>query len=449
MRLPRIFGKKRGHRRSGSQAWGSFGDGLFHAVLLLTGLVFGGLLVSGVAVPEWRMNHDFVGTRCLVLGRGLVRRTIEDPPGSFSTTWQPCLRVRYEAGDVVREQWTRPSPAAVTADRNVAVRSLSAWSVGDDVPGWYDPDAPQVIVLERGYNWWMWLLALLLPGALLVFGGKGLARSIRRWGKSEEFRAAAGGGLTDLLDPLAAAVSATDFPGVPACDDMVNSPGTILRYRLPIESPEKWTLLGLGLFALAWNAIVAVLAVGAGVDLLGGRTDWLLFVLLVPFLSVGIGGIVYFVRMLVFATAVGTTQVEISDLPLRPGGRYDVLLAQGGAGTFRSLELRLELEEHATFRQGTDTRSERLVVWDGPVEAWRGVQLSPGTRFEARTAITIPSTAMHSFAAEHNGVRWRLAVRGTPVRWPAFERIFPLVVYPASATARAGHGVGRGPEASP
>ena len=448
MRLPRIFGKKRGHRRSGSQAWGSFGDGLFHAGLLATGLIFGGLLVSGVAVPEWRMNHDFVGTRCMVLGKGLMRRTVEDPPGSYSATWQPCLRVRYEVGGSAREQWTRPSHSTVTSDRSAAIRNLSAWTLGEEVPGWYDPAAPDVIVLERGYNWWMWLLALLLPGALLAFGGKGLARSIRGWGKSEEFRAAAGG-LTDFFDPLAAPARAADLPGVPACEDMVNSPGTILRYRLPIESPETWNLLGLGLFALAWNAIVAVLAVGAGVDLLGGRTDWFLFALLVPFLTVGIGGVVYFVRMLVFATAVGTTQVEISDLPLRPGGRYDVLLAQGGAGTFRSLELRLELEELATFRQGTDTRSERLIVWQSPVEAWRGVQLSPGTRFEARAAICIPTTAMHSFTAEHNGVRWRLAVRGTPVRWPAFERIFPLVVVPSGAASSTGYGGGRVPKVSP
>jgi hypothetical protein len=449
VRLPRIFGKKRGHRRSGSQAWGTFGDGLFHGLLLLAGLIFGGLLVSGVAVPEWRMNHDFVGTRCTVLGKGLVRRTIEDPPGSFSSTWQPCLRVRYETAGIVREQWTRPAPSSVTADREAAVLALQGWSLGDDVPAWYDPAAPDIVVLERGYNWWLWLLALLLPGALLAFGGKGLLRSVRRWGKSEEHRAAAGS-LSDLLDPVAAQSGAgSGFPGVPSCDDLVNSPGTILRYRLPIESPEKWTLLGLGLFALSWNAIVAVLGVEAGIDLVRGRADWLLLALLLPFVVVGVGGIVSFIRTLIFATAVGTTQVEISDHPLRPGGRYDVLLAQGGAGTFRSLEVSLELEEQATFRQGTDTRSDRLVVWHTIVDAWKGVQLSPGTRFEARAAISIPAEAMHSFASEHNLVRWRLAVRGTPLRWPSFERVFPLVVFPAAGGDRGRRGSSGGPEASP
>ena len=53
VRLPRLFAKKRGHRRSGSQAWGSFGEGVFYGVLLIAGLVFGGLL-AGRRFFGWR-----------------------------------------------------------------------------------------------------------------------------------------------------------------------------------------------------------------------------------------------------------------------------------------------------------------------------------------------------------------------------------------------------------
>lgn len=151
-------------------------------------------------------------------------------------------------------------------------------------------------MLERGYNWWMWLLALLLPGALLGFGITGLVRTARRWGRSEE-AIAASTGLVDLLDPSRRPpAGAGVMPGVPACDDLVNSPGTVLRYRLPIESADTWTLFGLGLFAVLWNAVLAVLAVGAGLDLAGGRIDWLLLVLLVPFAAIGCTGIVLFVH---------------------------------------------------------------------------------------------------------------------------------------------------------
>lgn len=431
MRLPRFFEKKRGDRRTGSQAWGSFGEGAFYGALLLAGLLFGAVMLSGVAVPEWRMNHDFVEARGLVVARGLMRREFEDPPGNVQTTWQPCARVRYAAHGTEREAWSRPSATTATPDREAAL-AAATYAVGSHVTCWFDPQAPDTVVLERGYSWWMWLLTLLLPGALVAFGGTGVVRAVRSWGKSQEHRAASIG-LPELLAPTKMGLpDAPGFPGVPACDDHTISPGTILRYRLPIESPESWALVGFGLFAAVWNAVVVVLAIGLGLDFVGGRIDWLLLVLLGPFVAVGIAGVVLFVRGFVRATAVGPTQVEISDHPLRPGGRYDVLVAQGGTGVFGSLELALEVEEQATFRQGTDTRTERVVVWRHPLKAWNDVELSPGTRFESHATLHLPEDVMHSFHSEHNAVSWRFVVRGEPARWPGFRRVFPVVVFPAA-----------------
>lgn len=437
MRLPRFYAKKRGHRQTGSREWGVFGDGLFHGALLVAGLCFGTLLVSGVAAPEWRINHEFRETRGTILAKGLARTSVADPPATVIASWRPCLRLRYVADGVVRESWSHGPAADATPRREAALRRLAAWKVGDETTCWYDPSAPQTVVLQRGYSWWLWLLSLLLPGALVLIGGSGLLRGLRAWGKSEEHRAASIG-LSELLDPLSQpAQAAPGYPAVPVCDDLVNSPGTILRYRLPIESPESWTLVGFGLFALLWNAVVIVLAVGAGLDLLGGRIDWWLFALLVPFLCVGIGGAVLFFRSLVFATAIGPTQLEISEHPLLPGRRYDVLLAQGGSGTIRSLTLSIEVEEQATFRQGTDTRTEHVVVWRKAVADFHEVSAAPDARFEARAVVEIPADAMHSFTSAHNAVRWRLVVRGTHERWPAFSRIFPIVVFPPDAAPPA------------
>jgi hypothetical protein len=438
VRLPRFFEKKRGERRTGSQAWASVGEAAFYTALLVAGLVFGGLLVSGVAVPEWRINHDFLPTQGVVLGKGLERRSVADRPGVVHTTWAPVLRLRFPVEGGLRDAWSRPPATAAMTDRDVALSRLESLpAIGAETACWYDPEAPDTVVLQRGYNWALWLLTLLLPGALLAFGGSGLLRSLRAWGKSEEHRAVAAG-LPEKLAPLGQApAEAPGFPGVPACDDLVNSPGTILSYRLPIESPESWALLGFGLFALVWNAVLAVLAVGAGLDLMSGRIDWLLFGLIVPFAVVGVGGVVLFIRGLVLATSVGPTQVEVSNHPLQPGRSYEVLVAQGGSGTLRSLELILELEEQATFRQGTDTRTERLLVWSQPIKQWRDVELSPAARFEAEATIRLPERAMHSFHSEHNVVSWRFVVRGVPERWPAFCRVFPVIVFPAAAASRA------------
>lgn len=446
MRLPRFFTKKRGHRRTDAREWGVVGDGLFHGTLLAAGLFFGALLLSGVAAPEWRINHEFRETACTILGKGLARTTVSDPSGRGSTTWRPCLLVRYSAEGRTWESWSRGKTAENTSDRAAAVRRLEGWRLGAETVCWYDPSDPGTVVLERGYNWWLWLLSLLLPGALVLIGGLGLARGLRTWGKSDEHLAASAG-LAEMLDPLAQpAPTAPGYPGVPICDDLVNSPGTILRYRLPIESPENWTLAGFGLFALLWNAVLAVLAVGAGVDLLGGTIDWWLLGLLVPFSGVGIAGVVLFFRTLVLSTAIGPTQVEISDHPLFPGGRYDLLIAQGGTGVFRTLEVAVELEEQATFRQGTDTRTEQCTVWRRDLASLCDVVVAPDRRFEARASVEIPANAMHSFTSAHNAVRWRVVVRGTAERWPAFSRVFPVVVFPATAAPSVTQAVvGRNP----
>lgn len=433
MRLPRIFGKKRGHRRTGSQAWGSFGDGLFHGALVCAGVVFGGLLISGVAVPEWRINHDFIAARGRVLAKGLVKRTIDDPLAAATATWRPTLRVRYDAAGTSREGWTRSQPSTGSPDRDAATARLATWDLGSEVPLWYDPADPAAVVLERGYNWWLWLLTLLLPGALLAFGGSGLLRAVARWGRSDESLAAARA-ARGLLDPvLGGAREAAGHPGVPDCEDLVNSPGTLLRYRLPIESPTGWRIAGLGLFAMIWNAVLAVLIVSAGFGSGKPGTDWLLALSLAPFAAVGLGGIVAFVRAFLRQSGGGTSQLEISDHPLFPGGRYELLLAHAGTGTLRGLDVSLEMEEEAGFRQGTDTRTDRLVVIRRPVESWCQVTLAPGTRFEGRATITIPPDAMHSFVSEHNAIRWRIAVRGRPDRRPAFTRLFPVVVFPGDA----------------
>lgn len=438
VRLPRFFEKKRGERRTGSQAWASVGEAAFYAALLLAGLIVGGLLVSGVAVPEWRINHDFLPSQGVVLGKGLQRRSVADPPGVVHTTWAPVVRLRFPAEGVVRDAWSRPLVTAVTPDRETAIRRLEALpEIGSETPCWFDPESPETVVLKRGYNWSMWLLTLLLPGALVAFGGAGLLRSVRAWGKSEEHRAVAAG-LPEQFAPTGQApVGAPGFPGVPACDDLVNSPGTILSYRLPIESPESWALLGFGLFALVWNAVLVVLAVGAGLDLMGGRIDWLLLGLIVPFAVVGIGGVVLFIRGLVQATSMGPTQFEVSDHPLRPGRSYEVLVAHGGSGMLQMMELCLEAEEQATFRQGTDTRTERVVVWRQSIKQWRDIELSSASRFEAEATIRLPDRAMHSFHSEHNVVSWRFVVRGVLDTRPPFCRVFPVVVFPAAAASSA------------
>ena len=97
----------------------------------LTALTFGGLLLSGVAVPEWRINHRFLPTTCTILGKGLARRTTASADGQGSSAWQPCLRVRYRTMTRDVENWSRPPRRTLTSDREQALAGLEAWRLGD------------------------------------------------------------------------------------------------------------------------------------------------------------------------------------------------------------------------------------------------------------------------------------------------------------------------------
>ena len=93
----------------------------------------------------------------------------------------------------------------------------------------------------------------------------------------------------------------------------------------------------------------------------------------------------------------------------------------------------LVCDEIATYRQGTDTRTEQARIFSRPLLHREHVELSPQSAFEEQCDIEVPTNCMHSFKADHNEVRWRLVVRGELAGWPPFERAFPVVVVPLVA----------------
>jgi hypothetical protein len=157
----------------------------------------------------------------------------------------------------------------------------------------------------------------------------------------------------------------------------------------------------------------------------------------VPFALVGIGLILFFVRKFLATTGIGPTLLEISDQPLYPGERYRVFLQQFGRLKINRLEVLLVCEEETTFRHGTDTRMESRLVAQQSLILCQNVEVRQGMPFETDCDLEVPRGAMHSFKSQHNEVNWRLQVRLDVVGWPAYERSFPVIVYPPQVAARA------------
>ncbi len=424
----RLYEKKRGNRRTGSSKLGSAGEAVFFAALVLLGC--GGLAVLFAAwvVPEWRANHQFARGVCTVL-----RTQVGEKQGDDGTLYRPEVQIEYEIDGVTYRVSTYDihtvRGGGYGTERDDAEAMRRRFNEGDEYVVYYDPSDPYVAVVIWGSSWRVWL-SMIVPVSLVLIGGGGLVYTLATWGKSAERRAAIvkHAARLDLFSGNGA--SKPDFPYVPVATNITDSPGTKLAFRLPVVGSPVWALSAWLVACLLWNGLVSVFVVIVIGSFVEGSPDWLLAIFTLPFVLIGIGLIAFFLRQLLVTTGVGPTLVEISDQPLQPGRRYRLFLSQTGRLKLRRLELLLVCDEGATFRHGTDARTETRRVWEQPLLRRDDVEVAGGVPFQTECELAVPVGAMHSFKSGHNEVTWRILVKGSPARWPDFERSFPVIIYP-------------------
>ena len=310
------------------------------------------------------------------------------------------------------------------------------------------------------------LLGVFVLGTFTIVGAVGAIYSVVARGTSAERRAAIAKRATD--NELLAEVQqrTRSLPTIPSDTNWKNSPGIRLAYRLPTVTLPSWRLVIVASFCLLWNGAVGVLSVLAfnqrDIDPIWSFGWWTTFrVVVLIYAVIGIVAINQLLRMLVEATSVGPTSVEVSALPLHPGRQYEIFLTQAGHLQFDWLELTLVCDEEVTYSDGTDTRSETKRVVETKVLRQEDFNVSPSQPFECEGTFELPDDAMHSFVTANNAVIWKLIARLQPriqptksstlwnriwrplkirVRrilktpkpaWPTIERVYPLVLYPA------------------
>lgn len=275
--------------------------------------------------------------------------------------------------------------------------------------------------------------------ALIITGAVGAIYSVLLTGTSAERRAAIAKRAKDS-DLLSETQGATQvYPAIPDATNWKNSPGIRLAYRLPAASSPSWRLVLLASFCLLWNGAVAVLAVLAAnqgdafrISSLGSPAGWSLFrVIVALYACVGAWSIHGLFRNLLAATAIGPTSVEVSALPLQPGGQYRVFLTQAGHLKIDWLELTLVCDEEVSFSDGTDTRTETKRIFETSLFRKELFEVHPSQPFQVECPLDVPLDAMHSLVTENNAVNWMLIVSASAKKWPTFQRVFPLLLHPS------------------
>ena len=94
------------------------------------------------------------------------------------------------------------------------------------------------------------------------------------------------------------------------------------------------------------------------------------------------------------------------------------------------MRVSLVCEESATYRQGTNTRTETQEVCRQELFSREQFPIESGLPFETEIALDVPEWAMHSFKADHNEINWSLLVEDDVARWPNHKRSFLVIVRP-------------------
>lgn len=283
-------------------------------------------------------------------------------------------------------------------------------------------------LLTPGFGFWVLVLAL---ASIVVIGGGGVVFTVMQVGTSAERRSALAKQAANIELLADAIAPSTGLPGIPAGENLINSPGVTLAYRLPISQSPAGRLFAAMILFLVLTAISAVMAMIAIQEHLASRSDWFLTSFVCVLVLLDAWATQMFLRQLWQHTRIGPTCVEISHHPLRPGEEYAIFLSQQGRVLLQGLRMSLVCEEEATYQQGTDIRTESQAVHEQLIFSRSTVRIDPAAPFELQASLCIPCRAMHSFQSGHNAVRWKLVVKAEPENWPMFVRSFPVLVHPA------------------
>ncbi|MBI3466955.1 MAG: DUF3592 domain-containing protein [Planctomycetes bacterium] len=420
----RPYGKKRGNRRTGSRALGSAGLVVLYLAFFFLGSLAMALIVARVVIPDLRVNQQFAEQKCLVL-----QTRLEPGEVNGARMYRPEVRILYEVDGKTYRTAAYDIARRYYRDQPQQQKLLDAFKVGQEYPCWHDPADPNRVVLVRGYTWSGWLL-LLLPLSFIILGGAGLVYTVLEWGKSAERQSAIAQRAVQLEIFEQTKADDRQHPNIPRQEHLTDSPGTVLKFRLPSVTSPAWMLILALALSLISNGALAIFTATALDDYWRGASNWLLTLFLVPLTIAGVAAVVFFLRQLLIMTWVGPTVIEISEQPLRPGREYQLFLSQTGRLRMNALRLVLACDEVATYQQGTNTRTEIQRVHEQELFRREDFSIQHGIPFEAQLSLHVPSEAMHSFKSNHNRVEWKLLVQGDVVRWPNYERCFPIVVYP-------------------
>jgi len=199
-------------------------------------------------------------------------------------------------------------------------------------------------------------------------------------------------------------------------------PAARSRVRAPLACEPKSRIVPFVLalvFCVFWNGIVTVFLTQEGFTCF-----------MVPFAAVGLLLVVAVVYA-ALATMNPRVTLHVERHPLLPGVEEEIRFEiQGSSHRIATLEILLEGEERATYRQGTNTHTATNVFYS---QSLTTLQQDGEMMHGGSLRLRVPEQAVPSFDGNNNKIVWHVRVHGDIKLWPDVNDKFEMrVMSPAS-----------------
>lgn len=370
---------------------------------LIGGVLFG-LIFFGVGSGfMWFMGLkpimlSFQADHWHIVGCTITRSYVDSKRGDDGTAYKAIINVSYEINNQRFNGGSYNFDESYSSGRSGKRDIVKRYPVGQDVECWVNPENPSQAVLNKDIPTMVWFIIpftsiFVLVGAAAILGTLGLVPKIN--------------------------LNTTRYKPV-----SMNQQGfTELKPRYGVKKKLGFSLV----FSLFWNGIVSVFVYQIWQDFQRGEPEWGLVIFISIFVLVGIGTIIWVIYNLL---ALSNPQPTLHVTEGRPelGERIRVSWAfTGNIKKISQLNISLEGCEKATYRVGTDTRTDTHVFYQEELIS----VASPSAHSQLYTNVTIPENSMHSFDASNNKVEWQLKLVGQIPHWPDINYEYPIVIRPS------------------
>ena len=381
----------------------------FGGVFFLAGT---GFFTGFFVVPAYHYfaSKNWIETDCEVLWSHVRSHRSDDDDG---TTYQADIFYQYEWNGQQHFSNRYGPLSGVSSSGHAAKQELvNRYSKGSRHKCFVNPDTPEQALLDRSFGAaWFGLIPL-------VFVVVGLGIMIAGIRTSRKSSAEPSSGRTRLSlarterDASIARPAAKRF----ADGSRELSPGK-----------GRWAAVIFGaIFGLIWNGIVSVFVVSTINEWSRGASPWFQTLFMIPFVLVGLGAIV-FTGYSLLQTFNPTVVILLPSESIRLGTPHRCQFrTRGSCRRIRQLQIFVKGEEKATYRRGTNTRTDSETFFRRQLfESTHPLEMATGS-----IEIELPGNLMFSFESGNNEIVWQIEVVGDIPNWPDMRDTYPIDVLP-------------------